>query len=141
MQTQSDHRRPGIFPGRRFALAAAVACVATVGGVALPASAAADQTVVSATIFPGRQGDASSQQLTLSALDPFNDYIGPSSITMQSASGPLPPQSISAPAWTLGTILTQGLQIPQGDVTAVQVRCRRSTATAVRTRPRTFGRR
>ena len=56
-QTHSrDHRRPGIFPGRRFALAAAVACVAVAGGAALPASAAADQTVVSATIFPGTQG-------------------------------------------------------------------------------------
>ena len=40
---------------------------------------------------------------------------------MQSASGTQPPQSISEPAWTLGTILTCGLQIPQADVTAVQV--------------------
>ena len=122
MQTTSCHRRPGSFPGRRFALAAAVACVAAAGAVALPAAAAADQTVVSATIFPGAQGSPSSQQLTRSALNASStSYQGPTSIAMQSASGTEPPQSISEPAWTLGTIVTQGLQIPEADVTAVQV--------------------
>jgi hypothetical protein len=120
-QIQSDHRRPGIFPGRRFALAAAVACLAVAGDAALPASAAADQTVVSATIFPGSQGSSSSAQVLLSNLNTCGNYTGPASITMQSASGTQPPQSISEPAWTVGTILTCGLQIPQTDVTAVQV--------------------
>jgi hypothetical protein len=120
-QTKSDHRRSGIFPRRRFALAAAIACVAAAGGGVLPATAAADQTVVSATIFPGSQGNASSAQVMLSTLNTCGDYAGPGSITMQSASGTLPPQGISEPAWTLGTVLTCGLQIPSADVTAVQV--------------------
>ena len=120
-QTKSYHRRSGIFPGQRFALATAVACVAVAGGAALPATAAADQTVVSATIFPGSQGSASSQQVMLSTLNTCGNYAGPASITMQSSSGVLPPQPISEPAWTLGTVLTCGLQIPSADVTAVQV--------------------
>ena len=57
----------------------------------------------------------------LSTLNTCGDYAGPPSITMQSSSGTLPPQSISEPAWTLGTVLTCGLQIPSADVTAVQV--------------------
>ncbi len=40
---------------------------------------------------------------------------------MQSSSQTLPAQPVSEPAWTLGTILTCGLQIPSDDVTAVQV--------------------
>jgi hypothetical protein len=124
-QKQSDHRRPGIFPGRRFALATALACAAIAGGALLPPTAAADQTadqtVVSATIFPGAQGSPSSQQLTLSTLNTVGNYTGPPSIAMQSTGGALPPQSISQPAWTLGTVLTLGLDIPQADVTAVQV--------------------
>lgn len=119
-QTQSCRRRPGNSPGRRFTLAAAVTCLAVAGG-ALPASAAADQTVVSATIFPGSQGSASSRQVTLSTLNTCGDYLGPTSITMQSANGSLPAQPISEPAWTLGTVLTCGLQIPEADVTAAQV--------------------
>jgi hypothetical protein len=121
MHTKSDHRRPGILPGRRFALATALACVAVAGGAALPATAAADPTVVSATIFPGAQGSPSSQQLTRSALSKTGNYAGPPSIAMQSTGGGLPPQPISLPAWTLQTILTLGLDIPQADVTAVQV--------------------
>jgi hypothetical protein len=117
-QTQSDHRRPGIFPGRRFASAAAVACVAAAGAVAPPARAAADQAVVSATIFPGTAGSVSSQQVMLSTLDTCDPYQGPSSIALLPSSNQQP---ISQPAWTLGTILTCGLQIPSGDVNAVQV--------------------
>jgi hypothetical protein len=119
--SKSDHRRPGIFPGRRFALAAAVTWLAVAGGAALPANAAADQTVVSATVFPGSQGSSSSVQVLLSTLNTCGNYTGPSSVTMQSASGTQPPQAISQPAWTLGTILTCGLQVPEADVTAVQV--------------------
>ena len=125
--SKSDHRRPGIFPGRRFALAAAVACLATagatVGGAALPASAAAatDRPVVSATVFPGSEGSSSNVQVLLSTLNTCGNYLGPTTITMQSASGTEPPQPISEPAWTLGTVLTCGLQIPEADVTAVQV--------------------
>jgi hypothetical protein len=119
-QPTSCHRRPGIFPGRRFALATAVACVAVVAA-ALPTGAAADQTVISATIFPGSQGSSSSAQVPLSTLNTCGNYAGPTSITMQTTNATLPAQSISEPAWTLGTILTCGLQIPQTDVTAVQV--------------------
>jgi hypothetical protein len=104
-------------------LAAAVACAAVGGGVTLPAaaSAAADQTVVSATIFPGSQGSSSSTQVALSTLNMCGNYTGPTSITMQSASGMQPPLPVAEPAWTLGTILTCGLQVPEADVTAVQV--------------------
>jgi hypothetical protein len=102
-------------------LATAVACVAAAGGAALPAGAADAQTVVSATIFPGAQGNASSAQVMLSTLSTCGDYAGPTSITMQSTSGTQPPQPVSEPAWTLGTVLTCGLQIPSADVTAVQV--------------------
>jgi hypothetical protein len=117
MHSKSDHRRPGIFPGRRFALDAAVACLAVAGGAALPATAAADpgadQTVVSATVFPGSEGSSSSVQVPLSTLNTCGNYTGPASVTMQSAGGTQPPQAISEPAWTLGTILTCGLQVPE----------------------------
>jgi hypothetical protein len=99
-------------------LAAAVAWVIAAGGAALPASAAADQTVVSATIFPGTAGSVSSQQVLLSTLNTCDPYQGPSSIALQPGSNQQP---ISQPAWTLGTVLTCGLQIPSGDVDAVQV--------------------
>ena len=121
MHSTSDHRRPRIFPGRRFALAAAVTYLAVAGAAALPANAAADPTVVSATLFPGSQGSSSSVQVPLSTLNTCGNYAGPASITMQSASGTQPSQAISEPAWTLGTVLTCGLQVPETDVTAVQV--------------------
>jgi hypothetical protein len=111
------HRRSGTFPGRRFA--SVLACtVAATGATALPATAAADQTVVSATIFPGTPGGASTQQVTLSTLDTCGNYAGPSSIALQPTSNQQP---ISNPAWTLGTVLTCGLQIPVTDATAVEV--------------------
>jgi hypothetical protein len=115
-QTKSDHRRPGIFPGRRFALATVVACAALAG--ALTATAAAEPTVVSATIFPGTAGSVSSQQVMRSTLDTCDPYEGPSSIALQPNQNQ---QAISQPAWTLGTVLTCGLQIPSGDVNSVQV--------------------
>jgi hypothetical protein len=51
-------------------LAAVLACVAAAGGGVLPVTAAADQnqTVVSATVFPGTAGNYSIQPIPLSKL-------------------------------------------------------------------------
>jgi hypothetical protein len=117
-QTQSDRRRPGIFPGRRFALATAVACAAVAGGAGLPATAAADQPVVSATIFPGTSGNPSTQSVLLSTLasSPCQIYDGPS-WTFSDGQGPL----TTAAVWSLGEVISCGLSIAPENVMAVQV--------------------
>jgi len=112
------HRRSGTFPGRRFALLVACTAAAAAGATALPATAAADQAVVNATIFSGAPGSAPRQQVMLSTLDTCGNYDGPGSIALQPTSNQQP---ISTPAWTLGTVLTCGLQIQETDATAVQV--------------------
>ena len=119
MQIKSYHRRPGIFPGRRFALATVAACAAAAAaaGAALPASAAADQTIVSATIFPGTAGNDSIQPVLLSTLaSTCATYAGPS-WTFSDGQGP----QTTGTAWSLGDVITCGLSIPAADVTAVQV--------------------
>jgi len=118
-QTNSDHRRSGIFPGRRFALAAAIACVAAAGGGVLPATAAADQnqTVVSATVFPGTAGNYSIQPIPLSKLaGACPTYDGPL-WTFPDGQGPL----ATATAWSLGDVITCGLGTTQSNVLAVKV--------------------
>jgi hypothetical protein len=118
-QTKSDHRRSGIFPGRRFALAAAIACVALAGGAVLPATAAADQnqTVVSATVFPGTAGNYSIQPILLSNLaGSCPTYDLP---LWTFPDGQAPPET--ATAWSLGDVITCGLGTTQSNVTAVKV--------------------
>jgi hypothetical protein len=118
-QTKSSHRRSGIFPGRRFALAAVLACVAAAGGGVLPATAAADQnqTVVSATVFPGTAGNYSIQPIPLSKLaGSCPTYDGPL-WTFPDGQGPL----ATATAWSLGDVITCGLGTTQSNVTAVKV--------------------
>ena len=119
-QTKSDHRRPGIFPGRRFALATVVACAARRRRGAAGDARRPNQTVVSATIFPGTAGSVSSQQVMLSTLNTCGHVrrVRARSRCSRTARTSKP---ISQPAWTLGTVLTCGLQIPSGDVNAVQV--------------------
>jgi hypothetical protein len=117
MQTQSHHRRPGIFLGRRFALATVAACAAAAAGAALPASAAADQTIVSATIFPGTAGNDSIQPVLLSTLaSKCATYAGPS-WTFSDGQAP----QTTGTAWSLGDVISCGLSIPAADVAAVQV--------------------
>jgi hypothetical protein len=117
MRTQSDHRRSGGFPGRRSALATTIACVVAVGGALLPATAAADQAVVSATIFPGTAGNYSIQPVMLSKLaGSCPTYDGPL-WTFPGGQGP----STTATVWSLGDVITCGLGTTESNVTAVKV--------------------
>jgi hypothetical protein len=99
-------------------LATAAACVAISGGAALPAGAAAEQTVVSATIFPGTAGTQSTQAVLLSTLAQpgCTPYTGPS-WTFSNGQAPLTTDTV----WSLGEILTCSLGTTDANVTAVKV--------------------
>jgi hypothetical protein len=109
-------RRPGIGPGRRFALGlgialALLACSAT--------AAPADQIVASATIYPASQGGVSQRAASLQALESCPTYAGSSPVYLYP---PGQPYQLTATSWSLSTVITCGLQVPLSDVTAVQVR-------------------
>ena len=102
-----------------------MAAIGTVAAAACASPAAADRPVVSATVYAGSGDGISTQSVAQSALESCGNYAGPPSIAMQPSGTqqPIPLQQ----AWTLGTVVTCGLQVPQQDVTAVQVR--RTTGT------------
>ncbi len=112
-------RRPGIIPGRRFALALAAALVA-VGYTA--EAAAADPTVVSATIYQGSAGGIATPSVTLSTLqNGCPAYAGPGTSPMYLYPSGQPYEPASGSSWALETVLTCGLQVPLANVTGVQV--------------------
>ncbi len=110
-------RRPGALPGRRFAYALllAAALAATGGGAG---TAAADQTVVSATIFPSGHGSVTTRSVGQTALGACPPYSGPNPLTLFPTG-----QSYNLPAttWTVATVISCGLQIPLTDVSSVQI--------------------
>ena len=89
-----------------------------VAGAALPAGAAADQTVVTATVFPGTSGAYATQTVPLSTLAQpgCTPYIGPS-WTFSDGQGPLTTGTV----WSLGEIITCSLGTTDTNVTAVKV--------------------
>ena len=113
----SVNRRLGIHPGRRFAFTVVLVLVLVLAAAAA-ANASADQTVVSATIYPSAQGTVSHQSVGVATLDSCPAYSGSNPIYLYP---PGQPYQLPATSWTLATMLTCGLQIPLGDVTSVQV--------------------
>ena len=92
-QTKSDHRRPGIFPGRRFALAAVVACAAA-RRRALPATAAAEPDGRQRDDLPGHGGER--LQPAGDALDPEHLRSVPGSELDRAAAEPEPASDLAA---------------------------------------------
>jgi hypothetical protein len=93
------------------ALAAAFGC-------AWPAAASADQSVVSATIYPSSAGNVSRVTVGLQALAACPEYAGSNPIYLYP---PGQPFQLSQSTWLLSTIISCGLQVPIGDVNDVQV--------------------
>jgi hypothetical protein len=93
------------------ALVAALVC-------AWPATAFADQTVVSATIYPSSAGSVSHAAVGLQALQTCPEYSGPNPIYLYP---PGQPFQLTTTSWLLSTVLSCGLQIPLTDVDSVQI--------------------
>src|SRR5262249_35859887 len=111
------NRRPGASLGRRFAFVRAVA-LASALVCAWPATASADQIVVSATIYPSSAGNVSHVSVGLQALEACPVYSGSNPIYLYPAGQPF---QLTATSWSLSTVLSCGLQIPLGDVNNVQL--------------------
>jgi hypothetical protein len=82
------------------------------------AIASADQTVVSATIYPSSQGSVSHPTVGLQALDSCPAYSGSNPIYLYP---PGQPYQLPTTSWSLSTLITCGLQVPLSDVTSVQI--------------------
>lgn len=110
--------------GRRFAFVLAVVYFALAGGVA-----AADPTVVSATVYPSGSGSVTTPTATLSGLNNCQQYptqeSGWSPITLYSSGQPNPSgqpyQPAAGASWELATLLSCAMNVPLNNVTAVQV--------------------
>ncbi len=83
------------------------------------ASAAADQAVVNATVYPGPKGSISTRTASLSMLSGCTPYSGANPMYLYPGGQPL--QLPLSSTWALSTVLTCGLQVPLTDVTNVQV--------------------
>jgi hypothetical protein len=94
-----------------LALAAVLAC-------AWPTAASADQTVVSATIYPASAGNVSHVAVGLQALEACPEYSGSNPIYLYPPGQPL---QLTETSWPLSTVLSCGLQVPLSDITNVQV--------------------
>ena len=95
-----------------------LACACAALAVAAPA-AGADQTVVSATIYPGAQGSVAAKSATLSQLQACQPYSGPNPIYLYPSQQPFqaPPDS----TWTLSEVLQCGLGVSPSQLSDVQV--------------------
>ena len=86
---------------------------------AATATALADQTVVSATVYPGTQGNISTPSVGLAGLHNCPSYTGPSPMYLYPSQQPWVAPTGST--WTLSTVLQCGLGIPASDISSVQV--------------------
>lgn len=95
------------------------AVVVIAGALSGAPAAAADTSVVDATVFTGAAGTAGTRTVTLSQLEACPAYAGPGALTLYpgGSTDTLP----SGTTWTLAEILQCGLSIPPGDLDAVQV--------------------
>lgn len=107
------NRRPGRYPGRRFAFRALLALTL----LALPASALADQTVLRATIYSA--AGVTHPSVGLSALEGCPTYSGPNQLLVYPGGSDYTVPSSSA--WALATVLSCGLGLPVSGVTDVWV--------------------
>ena len=110
------NRRPGFVPGRRFAFTLALILITLACDAP---SAAADQAVVNATVYPGPKGSISTATVSLSRLNGCTPYSGANPIYLYPGGQPV--QLPLSSTWALSTVLTCGLQVPLTDVTNVQV--------------------
>jgi hypothetical protein len=83
-----------------------------------PTAASADQTVVSATIYPASGGNVTHTSVGLQALASCPEYSGSNPIYLYP---PGQPFQLTETSWPLSTVLSCGLQVPLGDVNAVQI--------------------
>jgi hypothetical protein len=119
----SDNRRSGTRPGRRLPSCLRRAQIAVACGCAVLACAApaglADQTVVSATVYPGAQGRVATRSATLSALQTCQPYSGPNPMYLYPGQQPFqaPPDS----TWTVSEVLQCALGVPPAQLSDVQV--------------------
>ena len=88
-------------------------------GAGVTATAQADQTVVSATVYPGSQGNISTPSVGLAGLQNCPTYTGPSPMYLYPSQQPWVAPTGST--WTLSTVLQCGLGIPASDISSVQV--------------------
>jgi len=95
----------------------ALALVAALG-CAWPMGASADQTVVSATIYPSSAGNVSHVSVGLQALQACPEYSGSNPIYLYP---PGQPFQLTQTSWTVSTLLSCGLQVPVDDVNSVQI--------------------
>jgi hypothetical protein len=102
---------------RRFAFAPALALAAALFS-AWPTAASADQTVVSATIYPSSGGNVTHASVGLQALASCPEYSGSNPIYLYP---PGQPFQLTETSWPLSTVLSCGLQVPLADVNAVQI--------------------
>ena len=112
--------RPRSRWGRRLAVAFVLALVVASSTASL---AAADQPVVSATIYPASSGSVTHPTAMLGTLGGCQGYSGPNPMSMYGSNGaPLGPQSLATySTWTLAEILKCALQQPLSEITDVQV--------------------
>src|SRR6185437_13024480 len=114
--TLSERRLPVPANGARAVIATAGACVA----LAITAqAAAADQTVVSATIYPGAQGSLATKSATLSQLQTCQPYSGPNPMYLYPGQQPF--QAPSDSTWAVSEVLQCGLGVSPSQVSDVQV--------------------
>jgi uncharacterized membrane protein YgcG len=98
-----------------------LAATALVGWLTAAAPAAADQAVVTATVYAGSSGGVSYPEASAGTLSGCPPYSGPNPIYLYAAGQGAPQQLPAGSTWTLATVLSCGLGVPISDVTAVQV--------------------
>jgi hypothetical protein len=81
-------------------------------------AARADQTVISATIYPASAGSVSHVSVGFQALQACPEYSGPNPVYLYP---PGQPFQVPQTSWLLSTALSCGLQVPIGDVNNVQI--------------------
>ncbi len=95
-------RRPGIFPGRRFALTLAVAAVLVGSSSPLARADDSSQQIVVATVYSS--SGTSMETATLSALQQCPTYSGPSTMQELGRQG-FVPVTFPSNVWALSTVL------------------------------------
>jgi PKD domain len=94
----------------------ALATLAATAGAAAPA--AADQAVITATVYPSSAGSVTHPSAGLTALGSCPAYSGPQTVYLWPGGTAY---TLPSSSWTLSTVLTCGLGLSLQDVNSVQV--------------------